>query len=248
MKKFLILTLIVLSVLLLTQAGYCFEKYPRIMRYEKLKSWIDRGSLGRDFILVDTLSPIEYAAGTIPGAINISMSIFKQEAETLLPDKNKTVVFFCRGLKCHKSHTTAFLAKKMGYTDIWVYESGTPNWVMHGNELEGVHFEEFPEFISSSELNNILKEGGAVFLLDVQDPKGHNKIHIKGAVSIPLFVLHKRYKEISINANIVVYDKAAKQSVTPAQFLMSKGFKNVRCLSGGVLHWQASGFPVESTE
>ncbi len=245
MRRLLMPVLLLIWLVFAASAGYGFEHYPRIINYETLKSWLDSG---KDFVLVDTLSPIEYSVGTIPGAINIPMSAFEEKASKLLPDKSKTIVFFCKGLKCHKSHATAFMAEKMGYTDVWVYSSGTPNWVMQGNKLVGKPFSKIPEFINVQELKKLIDENESVYLLDIQDKKGYRKNHLKGAVSKPLFTLHERFSDIPKSANIVVIDKAAKQVMVAGQFLLSKGFTHVRCLSGGVIKWKESGFAVESDE
>jgi rhodanese-related sulfurtransferase len=48
--------------------------------------------------LVDSLSPIEFAAGAIPGSINIPFEQMK--SSKLLPrDKSRLLVFYCMGRK-----------------------------------------------------------------------------------------------------------------------------------------------------
>jgi rhodanese-related sulfurtransferase len=50
------------------------------------------------FTLADSLSPIEFAAGHIPGSINIPFEQMK--SSKLLPqDKSRLLVFYCMGRK-----------------------------------------------------------------------------------------------------------------------------------------------------
>jgi len=52
-----------------------------------------------DFLLINTLSPIEYAEEHIAGSVNIPFMYLKSGKIKLPDDKNKMLVFYCRGVK-----------------------------------------------------------------------------------------------------------------------------------------------------
>jgi len=52
-----------------------------------------------DFLLINTLSPIEYAEEHISGSRNIPYMYLKSGKAKLPDDKNKMLVFYCKGVK-----------------------------------------------------------------------------------------------------------------------------------------------------
>ncbi len=48
-----------------------------------------------DFLLVETLPKISYEHGHLPHAINLPPDQLKEQASTLLPDKNADIVVYC---------------------------------------------------------------------------------------------------------------------------------------------------------
>jgi len=64
---------------------------PTISR-EELKQKIDRGD---KFTLLETLRPIAYYQGHLPGAINLPPDEVLKRAEQLLPDKDAEIVVYC---------------------------------------------------------------------------------------------------------------------------------------------------------
>jgi rhodanese-related sulfurtransferase len=52
-----------------------------------------------DFLLINALSPIEYAEEHISGSTNIPYMYLKSGKVKLPDDKNKMLVFYCKGVK-----------------------------------------------------------------------------------------------------------------------------------------------------
>lgn len=52
-----------------------------------------------DFLLINALSPIEFAEESITGSINIPYSALKKGSVKLPADKGKKLVFYCKGPK-----------------------------------------------------------------------------------------------------------------------------------------------------
>jgi len=68
----------------------------KIMTTDELKQIYDAR---KDFMLVNALSPIEYAEERIKGSVNIPYMHLKAGSAKLPDDKNKMLVFYCKGPK-----------------------------------------------------------------------------------------------------------------------------------------------------
>ncbi len=94
-----------------------------------------------------------------------------------------------------------------------------------------------PGALTSGELKAELDRGENLVILDVREPQEYQINRIPGSILIPLGDLPKRYVELDPNANIVSHCKSGMRSAKAQEFLRSKGFTNVRNLTGGILGW-----------
>lgn len=84
-----------------------------------------------DFALVDVREEDEYAAGHIAGALLIPYGEMEERAETELPDKEQTILVYCRSGR--RSAIAAQTLLELGYTDVrdfggiidWPYDTET---------------------------------------------------------------------------------------------------------------------------
>ena len=60
----------------------------------------------------------QYDPGHIPGAVNIPDSQFDKLVDKLPADKATLLIFYCGGVDCMLSHSSAFKAEQLGYTQI----------------------------------------------------------------------------------------------------------------------------------
>ena len=91
--------------------------------------------------------------------------------------------------------------------------------------------------LSSTELKAELDRGENLVILDVREPQEYQINRIPGSILIPLGDLPKRYVELDPNAAIVSQCKSGVRSAKAQEILYSKGFTNVRNLTGGILGW-----------
>ena len=105
-------------------------------------------AIGSDAVLVDTRSPEEFAAGHIPGAVNLDWIDLVDdetrgiksaaELEPLLAGKGitpgKRVVLYCNTAR-RISHTYVVL-RSLGYEDLGFYEGSLTEWTQVGGEME----------------------------------------------------------------------------------------------------------------
>lgn len=74
------------------------QKYKglKVIKTDDLKKLIDEKA---DLLLINTLSPIEFAESKIEGSVNIPYMHLKHDEAKLPEDKNKMLVFYCKGPK-----------------------------------------------------------------------------------------------------------------------------------------------------
>lgn len=71
----------------------------------------------KDFVLLDVRTPEEFAAGHIPGALQLTNETFtKQDAEKLLKNKSQTIYVYCRSGRRSKQSSQKLI--DFGYTKV----------------------------------------------------------------------------------------------------------------------------------
>ena len=96
---------------------------------EEAKEIMDNES---GYVILDVRTEEEFAAGHIPGAILIPDYEISERAESVLTDKDQTILVYCRSGR--RSKLAAEKLLKLGYTDIrefggiidWKYETVKP--------------------------------------------------------------------------------------------------------------------------
>lgn len=91
-------------------------------------------------LILDTRKAAEYAEGSIQGALSVPYDPEKSAKDVnfdpsqdkfdlaKLPDKNKDIVVFCNSGTCWKSYKAAIALAKAGYTKVYWYRNGFPDW------------------------------------------------------------------------------------------------------------------------
>lgn len=102
---------------------------------EEVKKMLDSG-----VPVIDTRVAAEYAEKTIKGAKNVpykeksakdpgfDASLDQFDLSKLPADKNAPVVLFCNAGECWKSYKAAVVAQRAGYTKIFWFRGGFPEW------------------------------------------------------------------------------------------------------------------------
>lgn len=86
------------------------------------------------------------------------------------------------------------------------------------------------------------------FLLDVRTPQEYAQGHIANATLVPLAELEAAHAQLPQDhaTPIFVYCRSGARSSQAAAILADHGYTDVRDLDGGLLQWQAAGYPVEA--
>lgn len=97
---------------------------------------------------VDTRTEVEFKAGHVPGSLlvpyheksqkdaDFDASQDKFEVAKLGADKNAQFVFACNGPECWKSFKAAHAAVKAGYTKVYWFRGGFPEWRSSGMKFD----------------------------------------------------------------------------------------------------------------
>ena len=107
---------IVAAVLLLSSCG---SSYTRISQDEAMQMMQEQ----TDYLIVDVRRPDEFAEGHIAGAINVPSDDITDGMPELLPDKEQTLLVYCRS--GNRSKEASRKLADIGYTK--VYEFGGIN-------------------------------------------------------------------------------------------------------------------------
>ena len=86
---------------------------------------VDMMAQESDYIILDVRRPDEFAAGHIPGAINVANESIGTDDVPELPDKNQLIMVYCRSGR--RSKEAAEKLVKLGYTNI-VEFGGILDW------------------------------------------------------------------------------------------------------------------------
>lgn len=89
---------------------------------------------GHKLLVLDVRERDEFAAGHLPGALNISVRELPKRVSELPHDKDLKIVAYCAsGIR--SAYATMFL-RVYGYSDVRSLVHGIRDWVAAGNEIE----------------------------------------------------------------------------------------------------------------
>jgi rhodanese-related sulfurtransferase len=100
-----------------------------------------------------------------------------------------------------------------------------------------------PAEVSAGEAYDMYQTGAT--FIDVRTRAEWERGHIPGSRLIPLDDLPNRLDEVPRDEEIVVVCTLGPRSREGAAILRQAGFARVTCLSGGLLAWNAAGYPEE---
>ena len=121
MKK---LMTIILSALILTGCAQT-ENQTNTYRQITMEEAVDMMAEETGYIILDVRRADEFAAGHIPGAVNVANEDIGTDEIAELPDKNQLILVYCRSGRRSKEAAEKLVA--LGYTNI-VEFGGILDW------------------------------------------------------------------------------------------------------------------------
>jgi rhodanese-related sulfurtransferase len=94
--------------------------------------------------------------------------------------------------------------------------------------------------IQVRDLQQFIKTGTQILLLDVREPEEYRQGHIAGAVLMPLGTLSAQYSQIPKGITLVVYCRTGHRSAQAVKFLREHGYDKSVSLAGGYTAWSGA--------
>jgi hydroxyacylglutathione hydrolase len=186
--------------------------------------------LSRKALVIDTRPAADYAAGHVPGTINIPFnSSFVTWAGWLVrTDEFYLIVDPATAARLPE------LAKALALIGI--------------DRISG-YFDPVAGAATIAQITarELAPRLNTVTVVDVRSATEWAAGHLPGAIHIPLGYLTDRAGEIPPGNPIVLQCQSGGRSSIAASVLKRAGFDNVANLSGGITGWVAAGLPVEET-
>jgi hydroxyacylglutathione hydrolase len=193
------------------------------------------GMLKAGEIALDVRSMDEFAAGHVPGSVNIALGgQFASWAATVLGLASHPVLIAETDAQIEEARLRL---ARVGIEELDGYlAGGVAAWKQSGQPLATV------AQISAQELEQGLV-AGKVQVLDVRREPEWDAGHVEGATWWPLDNFRVSPPEIDHDVPLAVHCKGGYRSMIAASLLRRAGFHNVMNLTGGFDAWQQANLP-----
>jgi len=208
---------------------------PTLLRLDELET-----ALRSSKLVIDTRVAEKFAAGHVPGTLNIPLGkSFLNWSGALVPDDSDFYLITESESDDAVKATFDDLAK-IGLTRVagFFRSNVLDDWKSKHGEPQQV-----PQ-MDSNHLHEVLGREN-IQVVDVRAPDEWSEGHLPGAIHIPLAALPERVSELDASRPIVLHCKGGGRSSIATSFLQSKGLGSVSNLAGGYEGWVAEGFEVE---
>lgn len=211
---------------------------------------------GRELAVLDVREEGVYSRdGHLLLVTNVPLSVLELRVRALVP-RLATRIVVCDG----GEGLAGKAAEKLiagGYCDVQALEGGTPAWRAAGFRLytgvyvpskafgEYIQHEDAPPEVTATELNEWIKSGKDMVVVDSRPLAEFNRNSIPGAFDCPSAELPYRMPDFvrSPRTVVVVNCGGRTRSIIGAQVLINAGFPNpVYALKDGTQGWKLAGF------
>ncbi|GAV22416.1 rhodanese-like domain-containing protein [Carboxydothermus pertinax] len=91
--------------------------------------------------------------------------------------------------------------------------------------------------LEPAEAKKLIDENPMLFIMDVREPVEYAEVRIPGSHNIPMGEVEQQLSSIDKEQEILVVCATGSRSASVAQMLVSKGYKHVYNLKGGIANW-----------
>jgi hydroxyacylglutathione hydrolase len=207
---------------------------PRAMRPAELAALIERG-----VVVADTRSADAFAAGHVPGTINLPLNkSFTTWAGWFLPYDTDFYLLTTDGGRALDEAVRDLAMIGLDRVAGWFSTDAVAGWAAAGRTLETIRQMRPAEL--AAELAN-----GQAAVLDVRAADEWEAGHLPDVPNIPLGQLPARIGDVPAGRPLVLHCQGGGRSAIAASILQARGIKDVVNLAGGFGAWSAEGFAVE---
>lgn len=186
--------------------------------------------------LVDVREAKPYAAGHVPGSVNIALrGRLETWVGTMVPWKAPLVLIGSEA----ELKEAVFRLQRVAYEGLVLpFEA----WAKAGLPVAT------SGTITPAELYQQMQNGNAPIIVDVRMPYEWMGMRIGTVVNLPITHLAELSAKLDPNFPVVAVCNSAYRSSLAVGILQRKGFKNVASLAGGSAAWIDAGYPVFGNE
>lgn len=176
-------------------------------------------------LILDTRDPMDFAAGFIPGSLNIGLNgDFAVWAGSLI-DAGRDLLLVCVPGK--EQEAIERLAR-IGYERVRGYlHGGIDSWFKAGEQYGRIMT------VTGDECSDLLDNEG-YRLLDVRNRREAARERMTGSMHIPLNALQKELEQMNANDKWLVYCAGGYRSMMAASLMRAAGFHFVASVEGGI--------------
>lgn len=191
-------------------------------------------------VLLDIRPAASFAAGHIPGSINVPYGrSFTTWAGWMLPYDAAIYLLVDQDRLEHLDGAIGDLAViGLDHTAGYFGDDAIQHWVSDGGDAETT------PLVEAEELAKMMGRTD-VQILDVRSEEEWKQGHVPGASHIPLGHLRDHFDELSRHSRIVVHCQSGGRSAIAASLLQAAAFTDVIDFRGGFSAWEEANLPIE---
>ncbi|RDW16448.1 MBL fold metallo-hydrolase [Oceanobacillus arenosus] len=178
--------------------------------------------------IIDIRSPEKFAAGHLPGTVNIPLRQSFTTWAGWLVDYNQPLYLLANAEDVEEIQVALHsigIDNIRGYADVEAIIANAPSSLLESYEN-----------ITPAEMKELLKNQ-EIYVLDVRNQSEWNDGHIEQAKHIMLGTLTKRIAELNQDKKIIVHCKTGLRSAIAVSILQANGISNVANMTGGYSAW-----------
>tara|TARA_B100001142_G_scaffold58660_3_gene57444 strand:+ start:510 stop:2015 length:1506 start_codon:yes stop_codon:yes gene_type:complete len=177
-------------------------------------------------LILDTRKPQEYAAGHIPGSVNIGLDgQFAPWVGVLIPDIDQKILIVTE--KSREEETIRRLSR-VGYDNVLGFiEGGYNAWKQSNKQTDTV------ESIDAEEFANRISEDPNSVILDVRKDGEYRSERMMYSNHIPLDDINTRFSDLPEGDPIYIHCAGGYRSMIFSSILKKRGIHNIVDIKGG---------------
>ncbi len=187
--------------------------------------------------LLDVRSPAEFAAGHIPGAINVYLDggQFQNRVGLVFPPNARLVLITGSD---HDAHRAVIALLVIGFTNIDGFVTGgMQRWEQSGHDYVST------ADITVHDLQERLKQDEMVTVIDVRERSEWQDGHIETANNVPFYKLRAAADGLDRNRTYAMICAGGIRSMIAASVLQAEGFASILNVEGGMDAWNSAHLP-----
>jgi hydroxyacylglutathione hydrolase len=193
-------------------------------------------------LVVDTRPAADFAAGHIPGTINIPLNrAFTGWAGWLVPYDADFYLLIDRDRDDAVDVAVRDLAM-IGLDRVAGYLDADPETFTTWSRERSLGT--IPQ-MEAADLRRAQEGHADVVVVDVRSRSEWDGGHLAGAVHIPLGLLPDHLAELPAHGTVVLQCETGSRSAIAASLLAARGHRDVANLAGGIAAWIQAGYPME---